>query len=62
MNNILIKTTTVTIWSNDCEYRIIGYNGKGMEWRWYIPHKWHGVLTLNLLEFLASSVSIYTNI
>ena len=23
--------------------------------------KWHGVLTLNLLEFLSSAVSIYTN-
>ena len=33
-----------------------------MEWRWYIPPKWHGVLTLNLLELLASEVSIYMTI
>ena len=33
-----------------------------MAWCWYISPKWHGVLTLNLLEFLASAVSIYMNI
>ena len=33
-----------------------------MAWRWYIPPEWHGVLTLNLLEFLDSEVSIYMNI
>ena len=33
-----------------------------MAWSWYIPPEWHGVLTLNLLEFLASAVSIYMTI
>ena len=33
-----------------------------MKWRWYIPPKWHGVITLNLLEFLASEFSIYMTI
>ena len=33
-----------------------------MKWHWYIPPKWHGVLTLNVLEFLASLVSIYVTI
>ena len=33
-----------------------------MAWRWYILTKWHGVLTMNLLEFLASEVPIYMTI
>ena len=32
------------------------------KWRWRIPVVWHGKLTLNLLEFLASAVTIYTTI
>ena len=33
-----------------------------MSWRWYIPPKWHGVITLNFLEVFASEVSINMNI
>ena len=58
INNIAFTTPTVTLWSDTCEYGIRGYNNKGMAWRWYIPHKWYAVLTLNLLAFLASAVPI----
>ena len=33
-----------------------------LAWRWRIPDAWHGKLTLNLLEFLASAVTIYITI
>ena len=62
LNNIVFKTTTVTLWSSSCKYVIVGYNNKGMVWSWYTPPELHGVLTLNLLEFLASELSIYMNI
>ena len=39
-----------------------GYNDKGMVYRWHTPNEWHGVLMINLMDFLDSSVSIYMNI
>ena len=52
----------VTLCSNAFEYCIVEYNNKGMAWRWHVPPEWHGVLTLNILEFLASEMSIYITI
>ena len=48
--------------SDACKYWIGGYNDKGVAWCWYIPPELYGVLTMNLLEFLASEVSIYMTI
>ena len=62
INNIVSTTPTVTLWSDAYEYRIRGYNYKGISWCCYIPPEWHGLLTLNLLEFLTSAVSIYMTI
>ena len=62
INNILFTTPTVTLWSDAFKYGIGGYNDKGTAWRWYIPPEWNGVLKLNLLEFLASALSIYMTI
>ena len=44
------------------EYGIEGYIEDGLAWQWKIPDVWHGKLTLNLLEFLASAVTIYMTI
>ena len=55
-------TPTVTLWSDACEYGIGAYNEKGMAWCWYIPTRKHGVLTLNLMEFLDSELSPYMTI
>ena len=54
IKNIVFMTPTVTLCSDDCRYGIEGYNDKGMEWNWHILPKWYGLLTLNLIEFLAS--------
>ena len=53
---------SVTLWSDTCEYGIGGYSENGLAWRWKIPDAWHGKLTLNLLELLASAVTIYMTI
>ena len=62
INNIVFTTPTVALWSNACKYRIKGYNNKGTAWRWYISPEWHGILTLNLLEFLYLETSIHMTI
>ena len=60
--NIVLTTPTVTLWSGALKYGIRGYNEKGMAWRWCIPYKWNGVLTQNLLDFLALERSIHMDI
>ena len=62
INNIVFVKPSVTLWSDDFEYGIGGYSENGLAWRWKIPDAWHGKLTLNLLDFLASEVNIYMNI
>ena len=59
INTILLMAPTGTLWYDACKYMIIGYNGKCMTWCYYICPKWHGLLTLNLPEFLASAIPIY---
>ena len=49
INNILFFVSTVTLWSDSCEYGIGGYSDNGLAWQWRIPPEWHGKLTLNLL-------------
>ena len=62
INNIVFVKSSVTLWSDAFEYGIGGYSENGLAWRWKIPDAWHGKLTLNLLEFLESAVTIYMTI
>ena len=62
INNILFFNPSVTIWSDAYEYGIGGYSNNGSTRRWIIPSAWHVKLTLNLLEFLSSAVTIYMTI
>ena len=62
INNIVFVKPSVTLWSDACEYVIGGYSKNDPVWRWRIPAAWNGKLTLNLLEFLASAVTIYMTI
>ena len=62
INNIFFVKPSVMLWSDSCEYGIGGYSKNGLVWRWRIPEAWHGKITLNLLEFLASAVTIYMTI
>ena len=62
INNIVFDKPSVTIWPDSCEYVIGGYSENGLVWRWIIPSAWHVKLALNLLEFVASAVTIYMTI
>ena len=62
INNILFVKPSVTLLSDACEYGKGGYSENGLAWQWKISDAWHGKLTLDLLEFLASAVTIYTTI
>ena len=62
INNIVFFKTSVTLWSNACEYGIRGYSKNVLAWQYIISAAWNRNLTLNLLEFLASEMTIYTNI
>ena len=62
INSIVFVKPSVTLWSDTREYGIGGYRENGLAWRWRIPAAWHGKLILNLLEFLASEVTIYMTI
>ena len=62
INNIIFVITTFNLYSDACEYGIGGYNHSGLSRQFRIPPQWHGKLTLNLLELLASAISIYMTI
>ena len=59
INNIVFVKPSVTLCSDAYEYSIGGYRKNGLAWQWRIPSAWHGKFTLNLLEFLASAVTLY---
>ena len=62
INNIVFIKPSVTLRSDACEYGIGGYNDNDLSCSWIITSVWHGKLTLNLLELLALSITIYMNI
>ena len=59
INNIIYVKHNVTVISDACPFGIGGFNDLGLAWRWKIPTELVGVFTLNLLEFLASAISIH---
>ena len=58
INKTVFVKPSVMLWSDSCKYVIGGYSENGLAWRWRIPAAWHGKLVLNLIEFLASAVTI----
>ena len=45
--------------SDACPFGMGGFNDRGLAWRWKIPNELVGFFTVNLLEFLASAISIH---
>ena len=58
INNITFSDPTNIAISDACEHGIGGYNDDGLAWRYEIPLKHRGKLSINLLEFIASVVTI----
>ena len=58
INHITFTKFTITIYSDACEYGIGGYIVNGPAWRYEIPPHLQGLFTINLLEFIASKLTI----
>ena len=58
INNITFTSPTITTYSDACEHGLGGYNTEGMAWRYNLPQAMIGILSINLLEFLAAAITI----
>lgn len=58
INHITFTKFTITIYSDACEYGIGGYIVNGPAWRFELPLHLQGLFSINLLEFIASKLTI----
>ena len=58
INLLTYRHPDVTCWSDACLTGMGGYDSNGRAWRWAIPMELRGYLSLNLLEYLASIITI----
>ena len=58
INHITFTIMTITCYSDSCEYGIGGYIVNGPAWRFELPSELIGVFSINLLEFIAASLTI----
>ena len=58
-NNIVCIEPTVIIYSNAFKYGMGGHNIEGVELWWNLQPHSHRNITLNILKFLLSIISIY---
>ena len=59
INNITFTTPTDITVSDACEVGMGGFNMSGLAWRYELPKSMHGKLTINLLEFIAASITVF---
>ena len=59
MNFLTFCQPTHLLRSSACKFDIGGYSADGLAWRWRLPDDLIGRAHINLLEFLASVVSIW---
>ena len=55
---MVFRRPTIICWSDASELGIGGYTNTGIAWRYKLPPHLVGVFTLNLLEFIASEITI----
>ena len=58
IQNITHSLPDVFCWSDACEFGLGGFNSKGLAWQWKIPKNLRGRASINLLEFIASIITI----
>ena len=58
INSITFTTPTHTTFSDACEHGLGGFSTNGWAWRYELPHELIGQFSINLLEFLAVSITI----
>ena len=62
INNTTFTSPTITTYSDACKHGMGGYNTNGMAWRYNLPPAMIGIFSINLLEFIASAITIYLTI
>ena len=62
INNITFTEPTGTTISDACEHGLGGFNSDGLAWRYELPPALIGKFSINLLEFIASAITIYLTI
>ena len=58
IQNITHSLPDIFCWSDACEFGLGGFNSNGLAWQWEIPKKLQGRASINLLEFIASVITI----
>lgn len=48
--------------SDTCSFGMGGFTSEGLAWRWNLPENLFGKLTVNLLEFLGSIITIFISL
>ncbi len=56
--NITFSLPDYFCWSDACSYGMGGYNSAGQAWQWKLPSQYINKVSINLLEFVASVVTI----
>jgi hypothetical protein len=62
INSVTFTEPTEVCISDTCEFGIGGYDMSGFAWRYELPKEMIGRLTINLLEFVASAITIHLTI
>ena len=62
IKNITFTSPAVTTYSDACETGMGGYNTEGLAWRFALPPDMIGLHSINLLEFIASCITIQLTI
>lgn len=62
MNSLIYQRPSVVYISDSCPHGLGGYNSEGRAWRWYIPCELLYRATNNLLEHIASIITVWTDI
>lgn len=58
IENVTHSIPDIFCWSDACEYGLGGFDNEGNAWQWEIPLHLQGKISINLLEFISSVVTI----
>ena len=62
INNLAFTRPTAIVWSDACEFGLGGYTRDGNAWRYLLPEHLRLRASINLLEFIASVITIKLSI
>ena len=62
INNIVFRRPSTFHWADSCPFGLGGYSASGRAWRFYIPPQLRTEHTNNVLEYMASIITIWIEI